>query len=207
MMIMSTDYVERTTTLIRGVDAQQLLPYAIRLLSEGEPVALERLAAVVGWSHEDVEAALGEQTSAERDQDGRLVGLALTLRRTPHRVLVDERTVYAWCASDTLMFPVILGRPVVIESTCPQTGQPIRIELTPDAVRSLDPPEAVMSAVRPTGRLTDVRASTCSHGHFFASAAAATEWTRRHPDGYVHPVTEAFRLDRQVIRRLGWGAR
>jgi alkylmercury lyase len=64
-----------------------------------------------------------------------------------------------------------------------------------------------MSAVRPTGRLADVRASTCSHGHFFSSAAAATHWFREHPDGYVHPVQEGFRLDREVIRRLGWEAR
>jgi alkylmercury lyase len=204
---MSTDYVERTTALIRGVDAQELLAHTIRLLSEGEPVALERLAAAIGWSREDVETALDEQTSAERDHDGRLVGLSLTLRPTPHRVTVDGRTVYAWCASDTLMFPVVLGRPVIVESTCPETGQPIRIELTPDAVQSLNPPEAVMSAVRPAGRLADVRATACSHGHFFSSAAAATKWTRQHPDGYVHPVKEAFRLDRHVIQRLGWEAR
>jgi hypothetical protein len=32
---MSTDYVDRTATLIRAVEAQELLPHAIRLLSEG----------------------------------------------------------------------------------------------------------------------------------------------------------------------------
>jgi alkylmercury lyase len=207
VQIMSTDYVERTTTLIRGVDAQELLPHAIRLLAEGEPATLERLAASIGWSRDEVETALDEQTSAERDEEGRLVGLALTLRPTPHRVTVDGRTVYAWCATDTLMFPVVLGRPTIVESACPHTGQPIRIELTADAVRSLDPPEAVTSAVRPTGRLTDLRASTCSHGHFFGSVAAAAEWTRRYPDGYIHPVEEAFRLDRHVIQQLGWQAR
>jgi alkylmercury lyase len=204
---MSTDYLERTATLIRNVKAQELLPHAVRLLSEGEPVVLERLATVIGWPLEDVETALAEQTSAERDQQGRLVGLSLTLRPTPHRFTVDARTVFAWCASDTLMFPVILGRPAIVESTCPQTARPVRIELTPDAVQRLDPPEAVMSAVRPTGTLADVRAATCSHGHFFSSAAATTEWARRHPDGYIHPVEDAFRLDRQVITRLGWEAR
>ena len=204
---MTTGYVERTITLMRGIDAQELLPHAIRLLSDGEPVALDRLAAAIGWAGEDVEAALEQQTSAERDRQGRLVGLTLTLRPTPHRVTIDGRTLYAWCASDTLMFTVMLGRPTLVESTCPQTGQPIRIELTPAAVLGLDPPAAVMTAVRPTGRLADVRATTCSHGHFFSSAAAATDWTREHPDGYVHPVAEAFRLDRQVIERLGWEAR
>jgi alkylmercury lyase len=203
---MSTDYVERTTILIRDLDGQELLPHAVRLLSEGEPVAVERLAAAIGWPLEDVETALGEQTSAERDDEGRLVGLALTLRPTPHRFTVNGRALFAWCASDTLMFPVILGRPGIVESTCPQTGRPIRVELTPDGIERLDPPDAVVSAVRPTGRLADVRTATCRHGHFFSSAAATAQWTREHPDGYIQPVEEAFRLDRQVITQLGWDA-
>ncbi len=204
---MSTDYVERTATLIRAVEAAELLPHAIRLLSKGEPVTNEQLAVATGRPLEDVENELDAQASAERDDQGRLVGLALTLRPTPHRFTVGGRTLFAWCATDTLIFPVILGRPGLVESTCPQTGQPIRIELTPDAVERLDPPEAVMTAVRPAGKLADVRASTCSHGHFFSSAAAATQWAREHPQGYIHPVEEAFRLDREVITRLGWEAR
>jgi alkylmercury lyase len=203
---MSTEYVDRTATLIRDVEAAELLPYAIRLLSEGEPVEVGRLAAAAGRTLEEVATALDEQASAERDGDGRLVGLALTLRPTPHRFTVDERTLYAWCATDTLVFPVMLGKPGVVESTCPQTGQPIRIELTPDAVERLDPPAAVMSALRPIGKLADMRAATCNHGHFFSSAAASANWVRQHPDGYVYPVEEAFRLDRGVITRLGWEA-
>jgi alkylmercury lyase len=89
-----------------------------------------------------------EQASAERDEEGQLVGLTLTLRPTRHRVIVDGRTVYAWCATDTLMFPVILGRPTIVESACPQTGRAIRSELMPDAVRSLDPPQAVMTSMK-----------------------------------------------------------
>jgi alkylmercury lyase len=203
---MSTDYVEQTTALIGRVEGQELLPHAIRLISGGEPVALPQLAAAAGRSVDDVEAALAAQTSAERDEQGRLVGLALTLRPTSHRFTVDGRTLFAWCASDTLMLPVILGRPAVVESTCPQTGQPIRIELTPDRVERVDPPDAVMTAVRPPGQLTDVRSATCNHGHFFSSLAATAAWTDAHRDGHILPVEEAFRLDRQVIEQLGWDA-
>jgi alkylmercury lyase len=96
--------------------------------------------------------------SAERDDQGRLVGFALTLRATPHRyTTAGGRTFYAWCATDALMLPVILGEPAVVESTCAQTGEPIRIEVTPEGVERVDPPEAVMSAVRPGGRFADVR--------------------------------------------------
>jgi alkylmercury lyase len=204
---MSAHYVEQTTALMGRVEGQELLPHAIRLLSDGDPVALEQLADAAVWPVEDVEAALAAQTSAERDDEGRLVGFALTLRPTTHRITVDGRTLFAWCATDTLMVPVILGRPARIESTCPRTGQAIRIELTPDRVERVDPPDAVMTAIRPRGRLEDVRSGTCAHGHFFSSIAATAAWSDAHPDGHIYSVEEAFRLDRQVIKQLGWEAR
>jgi alkylmercury lyase len=203
---MSTDYVEHTTSLIGRVPGLDLAPHAVRLLAEGQPVELEQMAAAAGWSVQEVDAALDEQTSAERDDQGRLVGLALTLRPTSHHFTVDGRTLYAWCATDTLMFPVILGRPGIVDSTCPHTGQPIHIELTPEGIERLNPPDAVVSAVRPTGTLADVRTATCELGHFYSSPAAAARWADEHPDGYILPVDEAFRLDRRVITQLGWDA-
>jgi alkylmercury lyase len=204
---MSSDYVERTTSLIRAIEAQELLPHAVRLLSEGEPIAFEQLAAASGLPIEAVEDALDNQISAECDDQGRLVGFALTLRPTSHRFTTSARTLYAWCASDTLMLPVVLGQPGLVESTCPRTGRAIRIELTPDGIERLDPPNAVVSAVRPPGKLAEVRTATCQLGHFFSSRAAAAQWADEHPDGHIHPVEEAFRLDREVIDRMGWNAR
>jgi alkylmercury lyase len=204
---MSTKYVDETTELIRSVEGEQLIPHAIRLLSEGEPVSVERLAAASGLTAEEVEGMLRDQVSAERDEQGRLVGFALTLRPTPHRYTAEAGTLYAWCASDALMLPVILGEPAVVESTCAQTGEPIRPEITPEGVERVDPPTAVMSAVRPGGQFADVRASTCQFGHFFSSREAAAEWTAEHPEGYVHSVEKGFELDREVIERLGWDAR
>jgi alkylmercury lyase len=203
---MTTDYIERSTSLIGSVHSLELAPHAIRLLAKGEPVDLEQLAAASAWRVEEVDAALDAQTSAERDERGRLVGLALTLRPTLHRVTVDGRTLYAWCASDTLMFPVILGRPATVDSTCPHTRQPIHLQVTPEEVERLEPAGAVVSAVRPTGTPADVRAQTCHHGRFFSSPAAAARWRDEHPDGYVLSVDEAFRLDRKVITQLGWDA-
>jgi alkylmercury lyase len=203
---MDTAYVETTNALIDRVAGRGLFPQAIRLLADGEPVALERLAAAAGWPVEDVEVALAAQTSAERDDQGRLVGLALTLRPTPHRFTIDARRLFAWCASDTLLLPVVIGRPAVVESTCPQTGRPIRVEVGPNGVQRVDPPTAVVSAVRPTDELIGVRADTCAHGHFFSSTGATTSWSEAHPDGHVLPVADAFRFGREVIERLGWEA-
>lgn len=203
---MSTDYVEQSIDMIDGLDGVDLAPQAIRLLSAGEPVELERLAAAVGRSVGDVEAALRSAGGGERDDDGRLVGLGLTLRPTRHRFTLDGLTMFGWCASDTLMFPVILGRAGVVDSTCPETGDAIHIELTPEGVGRLEPAAAVMTAVRPAGEIRDVRSMVCDHGHFYSSAGAARGWAGDHPDGFVRPIEEAVRLDRTIIGRVGWAA-
>jgi len=77
-----------------------------RLLGEGAPVPVDRLAAAVGWPVEQVRETLRAHP-AEWDDQSRLVGLGMTLRPTPHKFTFEGRTVYGWCASDTLMFPVL----------------------------------------------------------------------------------------------------
>jgi alkylmercury lyase len=180
-----------------------LIPHICRLLAEGQPVPLERLAAATGWSVQDVEAALRQQPGTDWDEQGRLVGFGLTLRPTPHRFTFDGRTVFAFCASDALEFPVVLGRAGVVGSTCPATGRQIRVGVTPDGVEKVDPPSAVVSLVRPD-RVDDVRGEVCALGSFFASHDAAANWLAAHPDGMVHSVEEDFQLHREINEKLGW---
>ncbi|MFL5957828.1 MAG: organomercurial lyase [Solirubrobacterales bacterium] len=151
---------------------------------------------------EDVEVALAAKTSAERDDQGRRVGLALTLRPTPHRFT-------GGCSRGARPTPSCSRRdrpPSRGRVNLPQTGQPIRVEVGPDGVQRVDPPTAVVSAVRPTDELIDLRADTCAHGHFFSLTGATTSWSEAQPDGHVLPVADAFRFDREVIERLGWEA-
>jgi len=105
------------------------------------------------------------------------------------------------------MFPVILGRPGLVESTCPQTGEAIRIELT-SRHRQIDRPRR-RRRIRPQahGQAVDVRSAICQPWHCFSSTAAATRWSDEHPDGEIHSVADGFRLDRQVVEQLGWAAR
>jgi alkylmercury lyase len=181
----------------------QLIPHLTRLLAEGQPVTLDRLAAAAAWPVPAVEAALRRNPGVDWDEQGRLVGFGLTLRPTPHRFTFAGRTVFAFCASDALEFPVVLGRSGVVESTCPATGRPIRVEVTPERVAQVEPSSAVVSLVRPD-RVDDVRAEVCALGHFFASREAAADWLAAHPEGMVHRVEEDFRLHREVMEQLGW---
>ena len=75
-----------------------------RLLAEGESVLPLRIAERVG-------ALLDSWPGVYRDSEGRVIGFwGLALGEMPHRLQVDGRTLYGWCAWDTLFLPVILGR-------------------------------------------------------------------------------------------------
>jgi alkylmercury lyase len=193
------------TEIIRR-DAARFMAPMIRLVAEGEPVALERLAADSGVPVEQIESWLRAQPGTDWDDSGRLLGFGLTQRPTRHRYIVDGRVLFTFCAADTLIFTQILGRPVSVESSCPTTGQTIRVELSPAGLTSLDPTTAVVSHVRLCQGAKDIRGSLCDHGHFFASDNAAQQWRRAHPDGDVRPVGELFDIALGVCRQLGWAA-
>lgn len=184
----------------------QVVPHAYRLLAEGQPVVLDRLASASSLTVEDVEAALRRQPGTDWDERGRLVGFGLTLRPTPHRFTFDGGpTVFTWCASDALVIPVVVGRSGILESPCPATGRQIQVEMTPERVEKVDPSSAVVSLVRPD-RVDDVRSEVCALGHFFASRDAAAEWLAANPEGMVHGIDEDFQLHREIMRKIGWAA-
>lgn len=181
----------------------ELIPHIERLLAEGQPVELERLASASGWLVQDVATALRRHPGVDWDEQGRLVGFGLTLRPTPHRFTFDGRTVFGFCASDALEFPIVLGRGGVVESTCPATGRPIRVEVTPEGVQNVNPPSAVVSLVRPD-KFDDIRGEVCALGHFFFSTEAAAEWLAAYPEGMVSSVEEDFQLLQEVMKKVGW---
>jgi alkylmercury lyase len=196
--------VDRGINFIRQHEEFKLVPVLVGLLAQGEPVSVERLASEGGWPEDEVRTDLARHPSVEWDDQGRIAGFGLTLRPTPHRFEFDGKTVYGWCASDALSFPVLLEKPGIVSSTCPVTGQTIRVEVTPEAAVQVDPPGAVVSSVRPTGRVKDVRAEICGLGHFFSSREAASAWLAEYPDGFLHSVAEDFEVHRQVLAELGW---
>lgn len=174
----------------------------LRLLAEGEPVTLDRLAEAAGTSVDQVRQALAAEPDTEYDADGRVVGLGLTQNPTPHRVEIDGRTLYGWCAMDTLMFPLILQRPVHVLSTCPATGTEIRLTAEPERVTDVEPATAVVSQVPAPEDGCGVRAPVCDQGHFFGSAQAAADWQRQHPESVVLPAADGHVFGRRLLEAL-----
>ena len=200
-------HAQHLASLIRKqFELPDLVPALYRLVAAGQPVTIDQLATYGGWSSQQVRAELAHHPGVDWDDHDhdRVLGFGLTLPPTPHRFAFDGRTVYAFCASDALMFPVLLGRPGRIESTCPATAQPIHVDLTPDAVAATDPARAVVTRIRPDHAVTDVRSEICSLGNFFHSPDAATEWLNHTPHGTVVTVEDDFLTTRLAAIDLGW---
>jgi alkylmercury lyase len=179
----------------------EIVPPTLTLLADGRPASPEEITAAAGKSPEEVRAALDRFPSAEWDEQGRIVGLGLTLRLTPHRFEVEGRTLFAWCALDALLFPVLLERSASIESPCRGTGDPVRVEVTPAGIEAVEPPSAVVSVVAAQD-LANIRSVGCNNTHFFISPEAASRWLEKHPEATILPVQEAFRLGRLLAEGL-----
>lgn len=182
-------------------DESALAVSLLRLLARGEPVAIGTLAERVGRRTGEVAAWRDRSATVERDAEGRVTAFSgLTLEPTAHRFTVDDVELHTWCAFDTLFLPELLDRPARVESTCPATARPVRLTVTPDDVRELDPADAVVSMVSPGG-CSDVRATFCCHVTFFATQKAAAAWHADHPGGHVLSVIDAHRLAKVTNER------
>lgn len=184
-----------------GGSRSWLLRPLLQLLVTGEPVTTGQLAAATGLSDDQIRQALAAIPDTEYDGDGRIVGNGLTLNPTGHRYETGGRSLYTWCALDTLIFPAVLGRPARVTSRCHATGAPVRLTVEPDRVTGVEPATAVVSIVTPDAPAS-VRASFCNQVHFFATAEAAEAWLDAHPGATVLPVADAFALGRPLIESL-----
>ena len=174
----------------------------LRGLARGRPVAVEDLTRATGRSPAAVRDGLAGLADTEYDDQGRVVGHGITLRRTPHQFTVDGQRLYTWCALDTLIFPTVLGRAATVASPTPGTGELVRLAVDPAAgVTELDPATAVVSVLIPD-TTSGVRSAFCNQVHFFATPEAAQNWLIQHPGSAILSVAEAFDLGRRLAQDL-----
>lgn len=174
-----------------------------RMLGEGAPVPVSRLAASLGLSEDAIRDAL-ESWAVFYDRAGAVIGFGglTVVEMPPHRLIVNGRSLYTWCAWDSLFIPGILDKTARVESVCPVTRTPIAMTVTPAGVADLTPPTTVVSFLTPERRFDqNVIDSFCHFVHFFQTSQAGEEWTGRHPGTFLLSVQEAFTLGRLTNTR------
>ena len=177
-----------------------LFDQLVQLLVRGNPVAPELLASRLHRELDEVRSILRAHPELEYDTQGNLVGSGLTLVPTVHQFQVEQRTLFAWCAFDTLTYPVALHLSAQVTSRCPVTGSSIHLTVTPEQVFDLVPGEAQVSLIVDVaaGCCHNVREDVCNYGHFFASCEAATQWQAAHHQAVILSVEEVYQVGKLV---------
>jgi alkylmercury lyase len=188
-------------------DAKRLAVELYKQLALGEPVRIESLCDALGAPIEEITALLHDEQLKGwvfYDDEGRVIGFrGLAVREMPHRFEVDGRTLYTWCAIDSLFIPEMLGKSASVESRDPHTGTVIKLTVSPDGVESAEPANAVMSILIGDTEVmktdpTKVMAGFCHHIFFLESPDAGAEWMGQHGDGtFIVTLDEAFALGKQ----------
>jgi alkylmercury lyase len=125
----------------------------VRGIAEAGVLSAERFAELMGLEAETASEVFEGLFAAgmQKDESGNIVGAALTTRETPHKMRVAGKELYAWCALDTLFIPGILGEAAHIESTCPSSGEAVRLTISTEGIEAVEPSGAWLSVFLPGG--------------------------------------------------------
>jgi alkylmercury lyase len=203
---LASDLLARLPTM---TDEEKRLGLEIyRELAHGEPVPRAGLAAALEVPTRTVDELLEHpnlKCLTYTDREGQIIGFGgLAVREMPHRFKVDGRTLYTWCAWDSLFIPGILGQQADVESPAPGTTVRVRLNVAPDRVKGVQPQSAVMSFLLPSAQtfqadVLKAMAGFCHYIFFFPDRKTAAAWTGSHPGTTVLSVSDAFELGRQMV--------
>lgn len=178
-----------------------------RCLAQGQPVPAAALAEQAGLPQKAVQETLRAWPGVFRDGDARVIGFwGLTIIPMEHQLTVDGRTLYTWCAWDTLFIPEILDRSASVRSTSAVDGAEIVFEVGPQGVTNLRAPNAMLSFVLPSDEAwtREIQTNFCHFVRFFRDADEGERWLRTRPDGFLLPLEQAY-LAARLKNRYEYG--
>jgi alkylmercury lyase len=179
-------------------------------LAKGRAVDCAQLARALGISAAESQALLRRASINDliySDHQGHVLGFGgLAASPMHHRFEVDGRMLSTWCAWDSLFIPEILGRPARISSPDPESGELVRLVVTPDRIESAEPPGVAVSFVRPDADVfgtsaANVMAKFCHFIFFFSSRLSGESWVAKHPGTFLYSLDEAFVLAKKLNAR------
>ncbi|GAB4531149.1 MAG: organomercurial lyase MerB [Parvularculaceae bacterium] len=186
-------------------DMQRLSLAAHRLLAEGRPVSLTRLAQAAGLSP-DGARRLFETVPAsayEANDDGEITGFAgLSISPANHEFQLGGNRLYTWCVFDALFLPELLQQNAVLRTRCPATEQSIELGLAPGRIIDAAPSSAVMSILDPDhdACCNNLRGAFCDHVNLFASEDGFAQWANARGNAACVSLKTAMMLARQRNR-------
>ncbi len=190
--------------------AQQHLAVALyRELARGAPLTDAQLATALGVTLPGAREALAQEPvrSFVYRQEGRIAGFGgLATAPMHHEFVVEGRTLWTWCAWDSLFIPAVLDATAEVSSPDPQSGEPVRLRVSPGGILQVEPVDALVSFLLPAADSFDesaenLMAAFCHHVFFFASSASAERWRASHGATFFYSPAEAFELGQRLVSR------
>lgn len=180
-------------------EEQRIALTLYRELAKGEPIGVEQLDRAL-LEREAIKAF------AYRDGQGRVAGFGgLAAVPMHHRLEVDGRTLWTWCAWDTLFIPEILGKRARVASPDPETNELVELVVSAREIESAAPRDAVVSFLRPDASDFNTAANViktfCHFVFFFASRSSGERWVAKHPGTFLYCLDDAFALAKRLNAR------
>ncbi len=180
---------------------QQLALALYRFLALGKPVSITLFAEFIHQPSDRVDQLLRSWPGVFFDDDHHVIGFwGLAIQEMPHRLELDDHSVYAWCAWDTLFIAELLNTEAKVYSTCPATKKNIELTISPTQVEAVNSHDVVVSFLKPNiNELKDnMTTRFCHFVYFFSNREAGEQWCAEHPDTFLLSLDEAFTLGKQV---------
>lgn len=186
-----------------SADEQLIARSLYQLLANGRPVEPETLSQHSGVTLSTIVNALNKWPGVFRNDDGAVIGfwgLAITPVST-HQFVVADTALYAWCAWDTLFMPALIGKTCQVFAKCKQTGEPIRLEVSPSGVEYASPETVHLSFVLPDAADfdKDIVTNFCHLVHFFRDRTAADVWSQNQEGVFVLDLKDSAAAARHKI--------
>lgn len=182
---------------------QALLLY--KLLASGDNVSIDRLASSLNLSTNDTQQLLASWTGVSFNEQGLIDGFwGVSTKETSHRFVLNQTTLYTWCAWDLLFVPVIYQQTINASTTCPVSGQTIELTISADGIEKTTPETPMITFIKPAldEIKKDVTGSFCQYVFFVASEETGKQWQQQRSDGFLLSLEQGFNLGKKIIQRV-----
>ena len=129
------DFVEEIEHFLASFSPEEtaVMRHAFRAILDGTPAKVAELPAAMGLPPSVVEAAVGRLVErgilVVEPKTGQITGArGISLTETAHRLTLDGRERYAFCAVDAVGIQAALGGNARVESHCYHCRKPIAVE-------------------------------------------------------------------------------
>uniref|UniRef100_A0A831TBD9 Alkylmercury lyase n=1 Tax=Thermorudis peleae TaxID=1382356 RepID=A0A831TBD9_9BACT len=172
---------------------------AFERIADGQPLPLGEAQAALGKAPEDSRDLIDRMARQGRltlDEHGDAIVAAggLSLIPSRHRLVLNGRQLYTWCALDAVGIPAGLQANARVESRCAACGAPVWLEIEAGELRSASHPDLALSLVAPD-LSRSLRDGVCAEIGFYCCRAADEAGVRG-----LMSVAAAVQLGRELCR-------